>query len=612
LLALSWLRGYIVKIIVLKKREAAVRKSFTSGSKKFWPGLSLAALLMAGLLLTACGDSTATSSPSTTTASSPTTPATTLAPDKTVGVTQVTPTLAAATSAAATTGAAAQGAKSPSPGLLREANPFANPGSLDPTGVGTTRQLLVNIFGGLVTYNEKNEIMPLGAAKWQVSDDGKVYTFTLRSDLKFQNGNPVKASDVVWSLTRSLDPKIKATAASNLTDIAGAEDYLNGKATEVSGLKAKDDQTLEVTLKGPAPYFLAKLTLPIAAILDRTEIEKNERWWEKHTASIGPFILQEWKKGQYIHLAANPYYVYGKPKVDVEFQYVADSQARQALFASGKVDIVWSSGEASFEQIKDDPELSKYLVQPKNLTFTAYPLVLNPKAYAPFKDIKVRQAVAMAIDRKTLVDKVFTSCALPDGIIPPGTIAGYNSPAKALEYNPEKARQLLAEAGYPGGQGLPELVISQAGQGSSSAYMEYFQQQLTTNLGMKVKLEVVERSKFVAEERKKTSLHSFYDRVVADYLDPQGLLTLPLSSKSTANIYGYESDTFDQLVTAADSELNASKRFDLYAKAEQQAITDAVWVPICQIYTRLIVKPYVTGYNFSPLGIMPYDKVEIR
>jgi ABC-type transport system substrate-binding protein len=471
---------------------------------------------------------------------------------------------------------------------------------------------MVNIFGGLVTNDSKGALIPMAAEKWTVSDDGKVYTFTLRNGLKFQNGNPVKASDVVWSLNRSLDPKRKAAAATQLIDIAGAEDYYSGKATEVSGLKALDDNTVQITLNKIAPYFLAKLSLPIAAILDRTEVEKNERWWEKHTASIGPFFLKDWKKGQSIYLAANPNYVFGKPKTDVEIRYVADAQARLAMFVKGDVDIVWSVGDTIFDQIKEDPELSKFLIQPKELTYTAYPLVLNPKSYQPFQDVRVRQAVAMSIDRKTLIEKVFTSCTLPDGIIPPGTIPGYPTTTKALEFNPTKAKALLAEAGYPNGQGMPELTIVQAGTGSSLAYMEFFQSQISTNLGMKVKLDVMERSKFVAEERKGTTLNSFYDRVVADYLDPQGLLSLPLHSKSSANIFGYSNDKFDKLVEAADVELNASKRFDLYAQAEQLAVSDAVFVPICQIYTRLVAKPYVTGYQFSPIGILPYDKVEVK
>jgi len=574
--------------------------------------------LLAGLLLSACGDNTATPVPATTTAAATT--AATLAPNQTVGpavvntaaTTTAAATTAAATSAAAATTAAATSAKSDHPGLLREANMYANPASLDPVGSGTTRQIMVNIFGGLVTNNSKGEILALAAEKWQISTDGKVYTFTLRKDLKFQNGNPVKASDVVWSLTRSLDPKLKAAAAVNLTDIAGAEDYYTAKATEISGLKALDDSNVQITLNKVAPYFLSKLALPIASIIDRTEVEKNERWWEKHTASIGPFILKEWKKSQSIYLSANPNYVFGKPKTDVEMLYVTDAQARLAMFAKGDVDIVWSVGDTIFDQIKEDPELSKFLIQPKELTYTAYPLILNPKAYPPFQDVRVRQAVAMSIDRKTLIDKVFTSCKLPDSIIPPGTIPGYPTTVKALEYNPTKAKQLLADAGFPGGQNLPEFSIVQAGTGSSSAYMEFFQSQINTNLGMKVKLEVMERSKFVAEERKKTSLASFYDRVVADYLDPQSLLTIPLHSKSSSNIFGYESATFDKLVEAADAELNATKRYELYAQAEQVAVNDAVFVPICQIYTRLVAKPYVSGYQFSPIGILPYDQVEVK
>jgi oligopeptide transport system substrate-binding protein len=587
-------------------------------------GVAVALLVVLGLLLTACGDATPTSPISTAPASLstavPTTASATIAPSQTAGpavattvattsVTSLATTPATVVTTAAVTTAAA--GKSPRPGLLREASGNADPPTLDPAGLGATRQILLNLFGGLTTYNENGEIIGLGAEKWTVSDDGKIYTFTLRSDLKFQNGNPVKAGDVVWSFQRNLDPKRKAAAAFDLTDIDGAQDYLDGKASEIKGLAAKDDRTIEFTLNKVAPYFVAKLALPIAAILDKSEVEKNERWWEKHSASIGPFSLKEWKKGQSIRLAANPNYPLGKPKVDVEFLFVADAQTRQALYESGETDIQTSVPDTELDRIRKDASLSKQLIEPKVLTYRTYSLVLNPMAYAPFADVRVRQAVAMAIDRKTLVDKIFTTCAVPQGIIPAGTIPGYNPGVKVLEFNPEKAKELLAEAGFANGQNMPELVITQAGQGASDAYMQYFESQLRTNLGMKVRLDVLERGKYLTELRKKTSLHAFFEGVSGNYLDPQTMLSLPLYSKSSANLYGYESQEFDRLIVAADSEKNTSKRFELYGQAEQQALNDAIWQPMCQGYSKWLVKPYVTGYRLNALGILPYDKIAV-
>jgi ABC-type transport system substrate-binding protein len=470
---------------------------------------------------------------------------------------------------------------------------------------------MLNIFGGLVAYNEKSELVPLAAEKWTLSADGKIYTFTLRSDLKFQNGKMVKASDVVWSFTRSLDPKRKAPAAFSLTDIVGAADYLDGKATEISGIKAPDDKTVEITLNQITPYFLAKLPLPIAAILDRTEVEANERWWEKHAASVGPYSLQEWKKGQSIRLAANPYYALGKPKVDVEFVYVADAQARQAMYEAGEVDIVTSVPDAELERIRKDPALSKQLIEQNVPSYRTYGLVLNPLAYEPFKDVRVRQAVSMAIDRKTLVEKVFTTCAVPEGLVPKGTIAGYNPNVKVPEYNPEMAKKLLAEAGYPNAQNLPPLTIVQVGQGQSDAYMQYFESQLRTNLGMQIKLEVMERGKYLTELRKRTSLQAFFEGVSGDYLDPHAMLSAPLSSRSTSNLYGYSNPEFDRLIASADAELNAAKRFELYGQAEQLALNDAIWTPMCQGYTKILAKPYVTGVRLNPLGLMPYDRIVV-
>jgi oligopeptide transport system substrate-binding protein len=583
--------------------------------KRFNPNLILAIFAFLSLILAACGDSpSSTVAPRQTTVAT-TNAASTIAPSQTAGPVVATTVAAAATAnaaqttVAATTAASIGTTKSPRPGLLREASGNADPPTLDPAGLGATRQILLNLFGGLTTYNENGEIVGLATEKWTVSSDGKIYTFTLRNDLKFQNGNPVKVADVIWSFERSLDPKRKAAAAFDLTDIAGAQDYLDGKATEIKGIVAKDERTVEFTLNKNAPYFVAKLALPIAAILDRTEVEKNERWWEKHTASVGPFSLQEWKKGQSIRLAANPNYPLGKPKVDVEFLFVPDAQARQALYEAGETDIQTSVPDTELDRLRSDAQLSKQLVEPKVLSYRTYSLALNPAAYAPFQDVRVRQAVMHAIDRKTLVEKIFTTCALPQGIVPAGTIPGYSPNPKVLDFNPERAKQLLAEAGYPNGQGLPELVITQAGQGASDTYMQYFESQLRTNLGVKVRLEVLERGKYLTEFRKKNVLHAFFEGASGNYLDPQTMLSVPLYSKSPANLYGYASPQFDALVEAADAEPNAAKRFELYGQAEQQVLTDAIWQPMCQGYSKWLVKPYVTGYRLNALGILPYDKI---
>ncbi len=486
----------------------------------------------------------------------------------------------------------------------------SRPTTLDPATVedGDTIDLLMQVYEGLVQWSVENEIVPNIAERWEVSPDGTVHTFHLKRGVRFHKPYPreVTAADFVYSMTRALLPATRsATAMNYLNDIVGARDVADGKATTVRGLAAPDARTLTITIDRRKPYFLGKLTYPTAYVVCREAVEKKKGLLdETNTVGSGPFALAQYRPGYSVLLAANPDYHGGRPVLDgLERPILPDSTSRQTRYESGGADIT-DLQRADLSRIQADPVLKGQIREFARANI--WYLALNQAAFPPFKDKRVRQAFACAIDKDAILRLALKgTAARAAGILPPG-VPGYDPAFRGLPYDPARARALLAAAGYPDGKGFPRLTISfRQGYKYIEDAVVALRSDLQRNLGIECDIQQVEWAQFLTQ-RTNGTMPCYHLRWAADYLDPQNFLSLMLRTGSPENTIGYSNPEFDRLCDAADIESDPKRRLALYAKAERLAVDDAPWIPMYHLRDVELQKPYVRGLRDSLMGHLPH------
>jgi len=494
---------------------------------------------------------------------------------------------------------------------------FSEATTLDPALVedGMTIDLLQNIYEGLVKWDEKNQIVPNLAEKWDVSPDGKTYTFHIRHGVKFHNGRELTAQDFKYSMERCCDPKTQSpTAPTYLKDIVGAMDRINGKASEVSGIKVLDPYTLQITIDAFKPYWLGNMTYPTGYAVCREAIEETGGKVDEHSAiGTGPFKLASFQRDYQVTLEADPDYHEGRPKLDnIVRPVLQDGNTRLNKYAANELDDLIISPQ-DLDRVNADANL-----KPDLHTFPRaeiWYLALNQAAAgSPFGNRDVRRAFAMAVDKNEVIRVALKNTAdLANGIVPP-EMPDYHSEVRPVPFDPAQARQLLAKAGYPGGKGFPLLNIAfRQDQPEVGKAAEIMAEQLKTNLGINLQLRPTEWSELLTERMNK-SLPIIFLRWAADYLDPQDFLSVMLHTSHRVNGQedhpengvGYSNPQFDALCDEADVEHDPQKRMALYRQAEQIAVDDAPWVPIYFKKDVELIKPWVGGIRDSMFGHLPH------
>ena len=503
------------------------------------------------------------------------------------------------------------GASKAAPDTLRL--PGGDPPTLDPALAqdSTSANYIVEIFSGLVTISRDLKIQPDLAKDWAVKD-GKVYTFNLRDDVKFHDGKKLTANDFKYSFERACDPRTGSVVADTyLGDIVGCRDKLARRAQAVSGVKVVNDTTLEITIDAPKQYFLAKLTYPTAFVVDEKNVTAGGRTWTNKPNGTGPFKLQRYDIGQSIVLERNDTY-YGDPKPALKtINFVLAGGSSLIMYENGELDIA-GVGPNDIERVLNpsDP-LNKELVVQEDLS-TSY--VAFNVAKPPFDDVKVRQAFAAALDRQKLVDVVLRNTSkMADGIVPPNMPNYKRGDTKAPAFDAAKAKQLLQESKYAGK--LPDVTIniSSAGGGAPSDLIQAMVEMWRQNLGVDVQIEQTEFAVFLQDVSRQPNPYQMYSLGwIADYPDPQNFLDVLFHSKSLDNHTGYSNANVDKLLDQAATETDAAKRLGLYQQAEQQIINDVPWIPLLHGIDHLLVKPYVKGYQPSPLIVPVYKYVSIQ
>ena len=491
------------------------------------------------------------------------------------------------------------------------------PSDLDPqltTGVQEDN-IIRALIEGLVAEDPVDlHPIPGQAERWEISDDGKVYTFYIRDDAFWSNGDPVTAQDFVISYKRALSPLMASEYAYMLYYAVNAEAYFNGEITDFDqvGFKALDDKTLEIRLNNATSFFLTLLNhhswFPIhpATVAKHGPLFERGSLWTRpgNFVGNGPFVLNEWKVNHVIEVSKNPDY-WNADIVTLQkmFFYPYESlDTAERTYRAGqlhKTDKLPLSKIGVYRDAKSPhlylhPYLGTYVYQ------------LNTRMKG-LDDKRVRQALAMAIDREAIVEHVSRGGeASAFHFVPPNTL-GYTSQNRVVE-NIEQARKLLAEAGFPNGQGFPKFSILYNTLESHKSIAEAVQQMWKKNLNIDVGLENQEWKVYLSSKTQ-----GDFDMVrfgwIADYVDPNAFLDLWLSNGGNNNS-GWGSEEYDNLIAEANRTLDQEERYEIFQQAEAILMDELPIIPIYFYMNTYLVHPAVQNWNPTILDHHPYQYVK--
>ncbi len=456
------------------------------------------------------------------------------------------------------------------------------------------------VFSGLVSFDTSLHLVPELAESWDVSTDGTVYTFHLRTNARFHDGRPVVAQDIIYSWERAANPATQSdTVLTYLGDIVGVAEMHKGTVNHISGLKALDDHTLEVTIDAAKPYFLFKLTMPVAFVLDQKNVESGPEWYRTPNGT-GPYKLTRWDSFQLMVYDANQDFYLGAPSIpQIVVKLFSGIDIR--LYESGEIDMAGVSSSDVARVLDPADPLHPDLYSGVSLC-TDY--VVFDVTKPPFDDVKVRQAFTMAFDRQKYIDVVNNGVGiLAKGLYPPA-LPGYNLALQGLPYDPAQARQLLAESKYGGPQGLPPIIFTDAGignsAGASAAAMAQMWQQ---NLGVAITIENLEPDKFsdLLFSGQHGQLYSW--GWCADYPDPENFADVLFHTGAQQNIGNYSNPALDAVLDQARTEQDVTKRIQLYQQAEQMIVQDAPALFITHGVSYKLVRQNVKGFVLTPISI---------
>jgi peptide/nickel transport system substrate-binding protein/oligopeptide transport system substrate-binding protein len=485
----------------------------------------------------------------------------------------------------------------------------ADPSTLDPARQRDIYSLAVGqqLFDGLVEFDQTLRIMPALAQFWVGSRDGLTWTFTLRKGVKFHNGREMTSDDVVYSFTRLLDPRVRSGGADLFMHIQGATEFREGRAKQVTGITAPDRYTVRITLtEAPVP-FVSLLAVGQAKIVPREIVEEQGEGFGSQPVGTGPFRFVRWERGKEIVLAANTDYFDRPPKLARLVFRIFGGRLEGAFpeFQSGALEDSWIPTK-DYRQIIAS-QAYQYVRRP---IFNLRHYGLNTRT-KPLDDRRVRQAILYAIDRETVVSDIWLGRhTLARGILPPGTL-GFNPKLKGYAYEPARARELLAQAGYPGGRGLPPLTIWSTVRSEEVIREHERMRKDLEAVGITAELQYNPDWPSFSRAMQERKLPIFLRAWFADVPDPENFLAKLFHSGSPFNYMSYANPAVDALLDKARAERDLARRVEVYRRAEELILHDVPVIPLShQTYER-VFQPYVKGIEVSGLGdaYIPFRKV---
>ncbi|HET8628324.1 MAG TPA: peptide ABC transporter substrate-binding protein [Thermomicrobiales bacterium] len=485
------------------------------------------------------------------------------------------------------------------------------PPTLDPALVRDVDSAFLahQVFRGLVRLDNTLTPVPDLAERIAVSPDGLTYTFTLRAGAVFQDGRPITADAVKYSLERATDPALagghgdQLPGATYLNDIAGAPDKLAGRAHDLRGVRVVDAHTLTIALDAPKVYFLMKLSHPVASVVDQANVAGGARWWQ-HPNGSGPFRLDSFAADKLVLKRFDRFYG-GAPTLETVNVLLGSAASEPMnLYEGGTIDytqVPLSSVDRVL--VASSPLHAELTVTPQlGLTYIGFNVTMPP-----YDDPSVRRAFLQALDRGKIARvSEEGKVVLAQGIVPPnmpggpwtGTIPPYDLAA---------AKADLAASRYGGAPGLPRAQLYTADGGIAVTMEQVYKR----DLGVPLEVIGVDWPQYL-QGLSARSYPAFELSWVADYPDPENFLGVLFASDSGENQTGYRNPEVDRLLAEAAVERDPAKRHRLYLQIQQRILDDVVIIPIYHAIEYTVVKPYVKGLTITPMGILDLDTVWIE
>lgn len=496
----------------------------------------------------------------------------------------------------------------------------ADPQTLDPhLAQGLLEEKIITaLFEGLTTYHstDDNQGEPGVAERWESNPDATRWTFYLRKDAKWSNGDPVTAHDFIYSWKRVLSPELGAEYAALLYYLKNGREYHSGEITDFSqvGCHAVDDHTISVELIGPIHYFHLVLVHYAWFPVHPPTIEKfggpfnrASQWTRpENFVGNGPFTLTEWTVNNVVRVSANPHY-WDKSTVrlkEIRFLPIADAAQEDVAFAGGQLHITygivpeklpyWQSKQP--EAVRMEPQLGIFY------------FMINTEQ-TPLNDPRIRKALSLAIDRRLITENVTRGGQLPAyGFTPPG-LSGY-PPLESLHYDPNTARKFLAEAGFPSGKGFPPCSILYNSSDFNRKIAEAIQEMWRKELGIEIQLTNQDWTSYLnaRNQRNYTIARASW---FGDYPDPITFISL-WSSTNGNNQTGWANSLFDSLLNAARMEPNPKKRLSLLREAESLFLEELPGIPVFYFSKNYLIDSRVDGWFAKALDGRPWKRIGFK
>jgi oligopeptide transport system substrate-binding protein len=511
------------------------------------------------------------------------------------------------------TGQAAEGELAPPDQQILRVRLVAYPETLDPALDENTSQetVIKQLFTGLTRMSPELEPEPAIAESWEFSPDNTQITFKLREST-WSDGQPLTAQDFVYGWQRFLDPRTASPYAALVTGvIAGANDLNTAPISDTAaieqaisdlGVRAIDDLTLQVDLAGPAPFFPSIVALGNLSPIRKDLVDQYGETWIEPGRLIGngPFVLQAVTPGADLTLGPNPNYYEGAPTLQqLIFLAITDDPTALANYRADELDLNQQVPPAEIPGVRADPTLADQILTGDSLATYFYGF--NSRQ-PPFDDVRVRQALSFAVDRQAITDQVLNGVPSPaHSFIPPGMpghITLEEAGGAAQTFDPERAKTLLAEAGFPDGQGFPPMTIAFNNCCSHDLIAQRVQSDLQQYLGIQVELDPREATTYFGEVRRNPPA-LFRSGWNGDYPDPYNWDFLVFSAESEQNYGGWTNEEFSSILEQAAAATNEEERISLYQDAERILAEDAGAIFIYYYGRFGLVKPWVRGLSYT-------------